>query len=179
MAFHGVQGRGVLVDLVHHLGHDAKAVKLETLQEIMAADNVVVEPGDMLLLHTGFATKVLEWNKEPDPVKIHRMCAALDPRDESLLEWIAESRISALVADNYAVEAMLGGGPLVDGKRTLLPIHHLCLFKLGVPLGEMWYLHELGDVAARARPQPVPAHRAPAPPARASWARRSRPIATV
>ena len=99
----------------HHLGHDAKAVKLEMLQEIMAADNVVVEPGDMLLLHTGFATKVLEWNKDPDPVKIHRMCAALDPRDESLLEWIADSQISALVADNYAVEAMLGGGPL--GRR--------------------------------------------------------------
>ena len=35
----------------------------------MAADDVVVEPGDMLLLHTGFATKVLEWNREPDPVK--------------------------------------------------------------------------------------------------------------
>jgi kynurenine formamidase len=138
-----VQGRGVLVDLAHHLGHEAKAVKLPMLQEIMAADGVVVEPGDMLLLHTGFATKILEWNKEPDPVKIHRMCAALDPRDESLLEWIADSGISALVADNYAVEAMLGGGPKVDGKRTLLPIHHLCLFKLGVPLGEMWYLHEL------------------------------------
>ncbi len=25
----------------------------------MAADDVVVEPGDMLLLHTGFATQVL------------------------------------------------------------------------------------------------------------------------
>jgi kynurenine formamidase len=143
MAFHGVQGRGVLVDLEHHLGRDFRGVRLDTLQEIMAADGVVVEPGDMLLLHTGFATQVLAWNKEPDPVKIHRMCPALDPRDESLLEWIAESRISALIADNYAVEAMLGGSPLVDGKRTLLPIHHLCLFKLGVPLGEMWYLDEL------------------------------------
>ncbi len=118
MAFHGVQGRGVLVDLAHHLGHDCRAVKRATLEEIMAADDVVVEPGDMLLLHTGFATKVLEWNREPDPVEIHRMCACLDARDESLLEWIAESQISALVADNYAVEAMLGGGPLVDGKRT-------------------------------------------------------------
>jgi kynurenine formamidase len=72
------------------------------------------------------------------------MCSALDPRDESLLEWIADSQISALIADNYAVEAMLGGAaPGPDGKRTLLPIHHLCLFKLGVPLGEMWYLDEL------------------------------------
>ena len=71
------------------------------------------------------------------------MCTYLDPRDESLLEWIAESQISALVADNYAVEAMLGGGPRSTAAHSLLPIHHLCLFKLGVPLGEMWYLHEL------------------------------------
>ncbi len=60
MAFHGVQGRGVLVDLAHHLGHDWRGVDLATLQEVMAADGVVVEPGDMLLLHTGFATQVLE-----------------------------------------------------------------------------------------------------------------------
>ena len=75
MAFHGVQGRGVLVDLAHHLGHDWRGVDRETLEEIMAADNVVVEPGDMLLLHTGFATKVLEWNRNPgsreDPHDVH------------------------------------------------------------------------------------------------------------
>ena len=122
----------------------ARASSSQTLQEIMAADNVVVEPGDMLLLHTGFATKVLEWNKRTRTRWRSTGCAPyLDARDESLLEWIADSQISALVADNYAVEAMLGGGPKVDGKRTLLPIHHLCLFRLGVPLGEMWYLHEL------------------------------------
>src|SRR6476659_7949693 len=47
MAFHGVQGRGVLVDLAHHLGHDWRGVGLDTLREIMAADDVVVAPGDM------------------------------------------------------------------------------------------------------------------------------------
>ena len=108
MAFHGVQGRGVLVDLAHHLGHDWRGVDRKTLEEIMAADNVVVEPGDMLLLHTGFATKVLEWNRDPDPVKIHTMCTYLDARDEAMLEWITESQISALVADNYAVEGLVG-----------------------------------------------------------------------
>ena len=108
----------------------------------MAADDVVVEPGDMLLLHTGFATEVLAWNRDPDPVKIHTMCTYLDARDESLLEWIAESQISALVADNYAVEGLLGKDR-DPSRHSFLPIHHLCLFKLGVPLGEMWYLHEL------------------------------------
>ncbi|HEY1635346.1 MAG TPA: cyclase family protein [Acidimicrobiales bacterium] len=142
MAYQGVQGRGVLVDLARHLGHDWRAVNLTTLEEIMAADNVVVEPGDILLLHTGFATQVLNWNREPDPVKIHTMCSYLDAWDEPLLEWITESQVSALVADNYAVEGLV---PVKRDKsrQSLLPIHHLCLFRLGVPLGEMWYLHEL------------------------------------
>ena len=142
MAFHGVQGRGVLVDLAHHMGHEWRGCNREMLEEIMAADNVVVEPGDMLLVHTGFATKVLEWNRDPDPVEIHRTCTYLDAHDDALLEWIAESQIAALVSDNYAVEGMVGG-PRREGRQSLLPIHHLCLFKLGVPLGELWYLHEL------------------------------------
>jgi kynurenine formamidase len=142
MAFHGVQGRGVLVDLAHHLGHDWRGVNRATLEEILAADHVVVEPGDVLLLHTGFATEVLAMNRNPDPVKIHTMCAYLDARDESLLDWIAESQISALVADNYAVEGLLGKDR-DPSRHSFLPIHHLCLFKLGVPLGEMWFLHEL------------------------------------
>src|SRR5262249_56208508 len=104
----------------------------ETRERAMATAVVFVEPGDMLLLHTGFATKVLEWNRDPDPVKIHRMCAYLDARDEALLEWIAHSRISALVADNYAVEGLVGRDR--DPRRhSFLPIHHLSLFKLALP----------------------------------------------
>jgi len=142
MAYHGVQGRGVLVDLAHHLGDEWRGVDLEMLQGIMAADGVVVEPGDMLLLHTGFATRILEYERHPDPVKIHTLCSYLDARDDALLEWIADSQISALVADNYAVEG-LTGRDRDPSRHSFLPIHHLCLFKLGVPLGEMWYLHEL------------------------------------
>jgi kynurenine formamidase len=142
MAKHGVQGRGVLVDLAHHLGLDWRGVNLQTLLEIMAADNVVVEPGDMLLLHTGFATKVLEWGRTPDPRQLFTTATYLDAKDEALLQWVADSQISALVADNYAVEGLLGKDK-DPSRHSFLPLHHLCLFKLGVPLGEMWYLHEL------------------------------------
>ena len=103
MAYQGVQGRGVLIDLAHHLGHDWRGVDLTTLQEIMAADDVVVEPGDILLLHTGFATEILNWNRNPDPVKIHTLCTYLDARDESLLQWISDSQIAGLVADNLSL----------------------------------------------------------------------------
>ncbi len=142
MAFHGVQGRGVLVDLAHHLGHDWRAVDLATLQAVMSADDVVVEPGDVLLLHTGFATEILAMDRNPDPRRIFTTCTYLDARDPALLEWIADSQISALVADNYAVEGLLGKDR-DPSRHSFLPIHHLCLFELGVPLGEMWYLHEL------------------------------------
>jgi kynurenine formamidase len=142
MAFHGVQGRGVLVDLAHHLGHDWTAVGLDTLLEVMAKDDVVVEPGDVLLLHTGFATEILAMERNPDPRRIFTMCSYLDAHDDALLDWIAESQIAGLVADNYAVEGLLGKDR-DPSRHSFLPIHHLCLFKLGVPLGEMWYLDEL------------------------------------
>jgi kynurenine formamidase len=142
MAASAVQGRGVLVDLAHHLGREWRPVDRNTLQRIMEADGVVVEPGDMLLLHTGYATQLLEWNRQPDPKQIYTMCPFLDGRDPSLLDWIAESQIAALIADNVAVEGQVGRDP-DESRHSLLPIHHLCLFRLGVPLGELWYLHEL------------------------------------
>lgn len=29
------------------------------------------------------------------------------------------------------------------GRHPFLPLHELCLFKLGIHLGELWYLHDL------------------------------------
>lgn len=176
MAAHGVQGRGVLVDLAHHLGTAWQPVNLATLQEIMAADNVVVEPGDMLLLHTGFATQVLEWGRNPDPKAIHRTASYLDSHDPALLDWIADSGIAALIADNYAVEGLVADRN--PNPHTLLPIHHLCLFKLGVPLGELWYLH---DLAAWLRAHKRSRFLLTAPPLRLPGAQGSplTPVATV
>lgn len=144
MAFHGVQGRGVLVDLERHFGHEYQGIDRAALEEVMDADGVVVEAGDVLLLHTGFATRVLEWGGDPDPTEIFRTCTWLDSRDDTLLEWIADSQIAGLVSDNYAVEGMQGKDTLPH-RHPFLPLHHLCLFRLGVPLGEMWYLHELAQ----------------------------------
>jgi hypothetical protein len=48
-----------------------------------------------------------------------------------------------LVADNYAVEGM----PAAEGvgNCAMVPLHELCLFKLGVHLGELWYLTPLAN----------------------------------
>jgi kynurenine formamidase len=142
MAVHGMQGRGVMVDLVKHFGREFRPIDLATLKKVMDEDGVVVEPGDMLLLHTGYATQVLEWGFEPERDKMFSSCTYLDGQDQALLDWIAESQISALIADNHTVEGIMTNDP-VRINHTLLPIHHLCLFLIGVPLGELWYLDDL------------------------------------
>ena len=53
MARHGVQGRAVLVDLEAHLGAEPTVVGFAEFAAVLAADEIVVEPGDLLVLHTG------------------------------------------------------------------------------------------------------------------------------
>lgn len=136
-----IQGRGVLVDLHAHFGRERKLVGYADLRRVMEKDGVVVEEGDMLCLHTGFGQMLLDMKHAPDEHTLHHSCAALEGRDEALLQWVTESGVVALISDNYAVEAFPSSpceAPCAD-----LPLHQHCLFKLGVPLGELWYLSEL------------------------------------
>ncbi|KAF1048506.1 MAG: hypothetical protein GAK38_01256 [Xylophilus sp.] len=141
MARTGVQGRGVLVDLRAHLGDTRTVVGHDALMRVMEADGVVVEPGDIVCLHTGFADVVLGMRRQPDPAVLAASCAVLDGRDERLLQWITDSQVAAIAADNYAVEAF----PARPGPAccAALPLHEHCLFRLGVHLGELWHLTPL------------------------------------
>ena len=142
-AVHGMQSRGVMVDLRAHLGDAKVAVGYEQLMHIMETDRVTVERGDFLCLHTGFSQRLLDWKLQPDAQAIHTICAGLNGRDARLLQWITDSGISALIADNYAVEDV--NLPKPAGRCATLPLHEHCLFKLGLPLGEIWYLTELAQ----------------------------------
>jgi kynurenine formamidase len=142
-AEHGIQGRAVLVDLHKHCGQERVAVGYDRLMQIMKDDEVTVEPGDILLLHTGFAAQLLAWQGKPDPDLIHKVCSVLDGRDPQLLQWITDSGVAAICADNYAVEDATAEKP--SGRCAMLPLHEHCLFKLGVPLGEIWHLTELAN----------------------------------
>ncbi|HEY8605640.1 MAG TPA: cyclase family protein [Noviherbaspirillum sp.] len=143
MAQHGMQGRGVLVDLARRYGNERKLVGLAELQEVMEAGGIKVERGDFLVLRTGFAERLVEMGGNPDPEVLHHSCSVLNGRDDRLLQWITDSGIAAICADNYAVEAY--PAVAVNGRKSILPLHHHCLFKLGIPLGELWYLHALAD----------------------------------
>lgn len=143
MAASAVQGRGVLVNLERHFGRSRHYVGYDDLMTVLQADGVYVETGDILCLLTGFADLVLEMNREPDAAILHRSCAVLDGADERLLQWITDSGISAIAADNYAVEGIPARGD-AQAERPFVPLHNHCLFKLGIHLGELWHLSALG-----------------------------------
>jgi kynurenine formamidase len=148
LAEHGVQGRGVMVDLEHHLGRKRQAVGYDALMRILEADRVVIEAGDMVCLHTGFADTLLSMNRQPDVGRLHETGTGLDGWDDRLLRWIVDSRLACLLADNPAVELVVpklasatqAGSGL---RQPRLPLHEHCLFKNGIHLGELWYLTDL------------------------------------
>jgi kynurenine formamidase len=140
-----VQGRGVLIDLHRHVGNERVEVGYDMLSKIMKTDGVVVEEGDILLLHTGIGKMIMDGGeKGPDPA-IRTACAVLDGSDPQLLNWVTQSGLVAIAADNLAVERSSTLAKTFEGchRGPASPLHEHCLFKLGVHLGELWYLTEL------------------------------------
>jgi hypothetical protein len=144
MARHGVQGRGVMIDLRAHFGDERRKVNYDDLVRVCEADGVVIEPGDIVCFHTGFADLIVSMGGQPDGNQLSRSCAVLDGADHRVLDWIDRKGLAAIVADNYAVEDR----PYEyhgDGCHPLLPLHEKCLFKLGIHLGELWHLTPLAS----------------------------------
>jgi kynurenine formamidase len=146
MAATCVQGRAVMIDLRHHVGDERVEVNYDMLKSFMDKDGVVVEEGDIICIHTGLGQLIMDAQGSPNP-SLKSACAVLDGRDKRLLEWITASKLAAIAADNLAVErsSTLGVDPNMKHRGPSLPLHEHCLFKLGVHLGELWYLTELAS----------------------------------
>ena len=136
----------MLVDLLAHFGPARRLITGADLALVLAADGVSVEAGDMLCLHTGFAQALLDAAKNPSDDLLHNQFAVLDGRCPDLQGFLRDSGVSALIADNYAVEAYPARPCDTAGHDcSILPLHELCLFKLGIPLGELWHLTPLAQ----------------------------------
>lgn len=144
----GLQGRGVLVDLRRAYGDARRLVGYDDLMRVCDAQAVAVERGDILCLHTGQSAVLLAQGADPDVRWLEDAFCHLDGCDERLLRWIDDAGIAAIAADNFAVEAVPPARR--DDGRAYERLHELCLFKLGMPLGELWYLAELASWLASA-----------------------------
>jgi hypothetical protein len=80
----------------------------------------------------------------PFPTVLHKGYSVRNGRDDRLLNWLDDSGIAVLIADNYAVEQVQGP---MSGCVTCaaMPLHQACLFRLGIHLGELWHLTPLAN----------------------------------
>lgn len=139
-----LQARGVMIDLFSHVGLKRVAVGYDQLMRILDADNVAVETGDVLCFRTGFDRALLARYNDPAAAFDPHQCCGLDGFDVRLQKWLDDCGAAALISDNEAVE-LLPDMSAFSGTGTRIPLHELCLFKLGMPLGEMFLLSDLAD----------------------------------
>ncbi len=126
--------RGVLVDLVHVFGAPlaaSTAVSPEDLQRGVLDKNVELEPGDAVLIRTG-------WMESRTPGSNY---FADEPGiNEDSARWLAERDVALVGADNYAVEQ--------QSATPGFPAHLQLLHRCGVPLLENLELAELATELA-------------------------------
>lgn len=142
LAATGVQGRGVLVDLREAGEGPQQLVNLKSLTAAIASQKADVQEGDFLCLYTGYADLLLRDGAEVDPQAL-AACPGLDGSDSALLQWITDSGLAAICADNPMVEKVVGVERCND--EAMLPLHEHCLVKLGIHLGELWWFAELAS----------------------------------
>ncbi len=150
LARRGIIGRGLLIDVAAHLESspdyspaDEYPITPELLNGVLAAQGVAVQEGDIILLRTGW----VGWYLSLSQPERDRLRGSLGGRGTTLrspglhgavetAEWLWDRRVAAVGADNPAVEVLP-----VQGKDFL---HRRLIPLLGMPIGELWDLEELG-----------------------------------
>ena len=169
----GIVGRGVLADVARWRESQGRPVKAGTtdiitpndLTETLRAQNIVVEPGDILLVRTGWVAFYRSLNTTERTDYAARPTAVGFEPSESMAACLWDLHISAVGCDNPAVEAWpppmytmsaedrasameRSGDPDVSAGLFL----HLNLLPLlGLPLGELFDLDALADECNRTR----------------------------
>jgi hypothetical protein len=160
----GVCGRGVLVDVARWresvgrpLRHgETDPVTVEDLTATLEAQASVVEPGDVLLVRTGFVT----WYRGLSAGERAAFSADLKmpglAQGPAMAELLWNLHPSLVAADNMALEAW---PPLAQIDRLMQEpedaeqsfLHVALIPLLGVPVGELWDLDALAEHCATDR----------------------------
>lgn len=136
----GIIGRGVLVDVAHHVGTsdplDGRAISATELLEMLEAQHTQLRPGDILCLRFGWldAYRTMDESTQRDYMA-RPSCDGVSAVAETA-EFLWNLQVAALVADNPTVESQ-------PGDRRAGFLHHRLLTMLGMPLGELFDLDAL------------------------------------
>ncbi|MGI6873701.1 cyclase family protein [Amycolatopsis sp. 3B14] len=145
-----IVGRGLLIDVAGLLAAEGApldhrhgpALDVDILDRALRAQGERVRPGDLVLVHTGWA----RWFLDAGPAlraEVREARRATGFRQtHDLPEWLWDHQVALFATDTFAVEVLpvaadtfLAGAPEDAGM-----MHQELIAKLGVPLGELWNL---------------------------------------
>lgn len=147
----GIAGRGVLLDLEPILLERCEqytpdqpiAISVDDLETARAAAGVEYEPGDILLLHTGFFTWYSQQgaHRKAELATEDGLTAAGLEHSESMARYLWDSQAAAIASDNPSVEAW--PPDLSDSAGPFGRMHRHLIGQFGMALGELWDLTDL------------------------------------
>lgn len=164
----GIAGRAVLADVARWRSSAGRPLRFDQPDPITAGDvaetlraqGTSPQPGDVLLLHTGWLT----WYATTDPAtraRLARRDSIVAPglsAAEETAEYLWDSQFAAVASDNPALEVMpacfeapdgaTGPGDWIEAHQVWL--HGRLLPALGIPIGELWDLAAFADHCAAA-----------------------------
>ncbi len=133
--------RGVLLDIARLHGveyfDDAYVINGDDLATAERQAGLSVEPGDILLVHTG----QMEWLRRGDKRRFNDPSPGIGV---GAIEYLHDKQVAAVATDTLVFEVWPSEDPAV-----LLPVHMIDLRDMGLVQGQLWYLDELAaDCAA-------------------------------
>lgn len=155
-----IVGRGLLVDLEgwaadrgHPLDHfQGPAIPMDWVDGALAAQGERVRPGDLVLLHTGWAAWFLAADVATrDEVRQARRSTGLT-QNRDVPRWLWDHQVALLGTDTFAVEVLpvVPDSPFLDtAPEDRGMMHQELIAKLGVPIGELWDLTALAQECRR------------------------------
>jgi kynurenine formamidase len=149
-----IVGRAILLDLeglfagngepLNHI--DGPAIDVDTLDAALTRQHCMVVPGDIVLVHTGWARWYLNTTDDQRGTVRDNRRATGFRQSRQLPQWLWDNNIALFATDTFAVEVLPvasdspfhDSAPEDDGM-----MHQELIGKLGVPLGELWNLTDL------------------------------------
>lgn len=143
----GIAGRGLLIDVQRWLStqgeelhwHRRRPISVDELDSARSWAGVEISEGDILVVRTGWWTGYKHADAhERHAVRTNRDSPGLDASDE-MAAYLWDHGVSAVASDNIGVEAL-------PTQEEML--HRKTLVRLGMPLGELWWLDDLAEDCA-------------------------------
>jgi kynurenine formamidase len=138
--------RGVLVDIARLHGVDSLApdheITVAELESALAAQRVDLGSGDTLVVRTGHLGRIAASADWSSFTEVDGALPFEPGIGSDCLPWLHEVGVAGVACDNWAVEHLDAN----TGGR--LPVHEVGIVHMGLLLGEIFQLDELGAACA-------------------------------